>query len=134
MKSILLIISICVFSFSISNTQEISTIGNVTIERDKQLDQLVEYQITQNKINDHTQGYRIQITFSTIREDVYNAKIDFYRNFPNIQCYIVYEQPYHKLRAGAYLTKLEASKYLTRIIHAYPEAFIVRDRIKKKSN
>ena len=87
-----------------------------------------------NKKRDITEGYRIQITYSDIREDIYKSKSMLYHQFPDLGSYVEYEQPYFKLRLGDFATRLEATYYLQQTIALYPGAFIVKDKIKTKKD
>lgn len=85
---------------------------------------------TYNKEVDFTDGYRVQIMFTDVRDDVYKSKGVLYNQFPEVKSYVEYEQPYYKLRIGDFKTRLEATHYLQQIIPFYGSAFIVRDKIK----
>lgn len=85
-----------------------------------------------NKNCDVAEGYRIQIMNSSSREGVYEKKAEVYGHFNEFKGYIVYDQPYYKLRIGDFKTKLEARKYLDEVIQVFSTAFIVRDEIKIK--
>ena len=87
-----------------------------------------------NKKRDITEGYRIQITYSDIREDIYKSKSMLYHQFPDLGSYVEYEQPYFKLRLGDFTTRLEATYYLQQTIALYPGEFIVKDKIKTKKD
>jgi len=87
-----------------------------------------------NKKRDITEGYRIQITYSDIRNDIYKSKSVLYHQFPDVNSYVEYEQPYFKLRLGDFATRLEATYYLQQTIALYPGAFIVKDKIKTKKD
>jgi hypothetical protein len=69
---------------------------------------------------------------SSNREDVYAKKAEVYKHFTDFKGYIVYDQPYYKLRIGDFQSKLEARKYLDEIITVFPTAFLVKDEIKIK--
>lgn len=91
-----------------------------------------------NKYNEYTakrettDGYRIQITYTDIREEVYKSKAGLYKQFPELASYVEYEPPYYKLRVGDFKTRLDATYYLQQIIVYYTGAFIVKDKIKVK--
>ncbi len=108
--------------------------GVVTIRQDPQLDDLLNahkiYSIQHPGIN----GYRIRI-FSQLgtqaREEWDMAKARFYSRFPNIPIYQEYKNPSYKIYVGDYRTKVDALKALEVIQQAYPNAFIVPDRINR---
>lgn len=83
-----------------------------------------------NKNNNMIDGYRIQIENSSNREAVYAMKAEVYKSFSDFQSYIIYDQPYYKLRMGDFSTRLDARKYLDQVIAVFPTAFIVADKVK----
>lgn len=109
-----------------------NTNKNLTVKQDAEVTELlVEYK-AYNAKRDTRDGYRIQITYTDIREDVYKSKAGMYKQFPELASYVEYEQPYFKLRIGDFRTRLEAANYLQQVIAVYPGAFIVKDKIKIK--
>lgn len=85
-----------------------------------------------NTTREFAEGYRIQIMYTDIRDDVYKAKAAMYVEFPELNPYVEYEQPYFKLRLGDFKTRLEATYYLQKVIPIYSGAFIVHDKIRIK--
>ncbi len=76
------------------------------------------------------EGYRIQVAAGSNRTNVYEVKSKFYKLFPDIKQYLIYQAPNFKLRVGNYRTRLEASKDLQEIMLDFNGAFIIRDEIK----
>lgn len=74
-------------------------------------------------------GYRIQVSFGQDRNDANKLRNEFSGKFPELPTYLTYNQPYFKIYAGDFRTKLEAFKYLGQVKKAYPAAFVVRDKI-----
>src|SRR5690606_38447361 len=101
---------------------------NVTIKQDEELTTLLAEYKTYNAKRDTRDGYRIRITYTDIRDDVYKSKAGMYKQFPELASYVEYEQPYYKLRIGDFSTRLEAANYLQQVITVYPGAFIVKDK------
>jgi hypothetical protein len=108
--------------------------GVVTVHQDQRLDDLLNahkvYAIHHPGLN----GYRIRI-FSELgtqaREKWDMAKAQFYSRFPDIPIYQEYKNPSYKIYVGDYRTKVDALKALQVIQKAYPNAFIVPDRINR---
>lgn len=123
----LLLTAYCLlFSFQVS-AQEYTT-----VHQDESLKSLIEkYRVYQQKV-DVAEGYRIQITYTTDRDEAYKSKAQLYREFDAANSYIEYEQPNYKLRLGDFRTRLEATAFLQQVISLYPGAFIVKDRVKIK--
>ncbi len=123
-----LLLTACCLLFSFSTSaQEYNT-----VHQDESLKNLVEkYRAYQQKV-DVAEGYRIQITYTTDRDEAYKAKARLYKEFDAANSYIEYEQPNYKLRLGDFKTRLEATAFLQQVISLYPGAFIVKDRVKIK--
>lgn len=85
-----------------------------------------------NRKREFAEGFRIQIMYTDVRDEVYKSKGAMYKEFPDLSSYVEYEQPYYKLRVGDFKSRLEATYYLQQVVTLYPGAFIVRDKIKIK--
>ena len=79
-----------------------------------------------NKID----GYRIQIISTTKLAEAESAKARFVGNFDSITAHIDFSSPYYKLKVGDYPSRVDAYIKLQKIREIYPDAFIVKDRIK----
>lgn len=105
---------------------------NYTIYQDEKIGELAEKYVEFNRKREFGEGYRIQVTYTNVRDEVYQSKGAMYKQFPELASYVEYEQPYYKLRIGDFKTRLEATYYLQQVITLYPGAFIVKDKIKAK--
>jgi hypothetical protein len=77
-------------------------------------------------------GYRIQIAaYSGVnsKSQAEYARNSFNSLFPYTQSYLIYNEPYFKVRVGNYYTRLQAYKDLETIRETYPSAYIVPDKI-----
>ena len=77
-------------------------------------------------------GYRIQIAaYSGVnsRSQAEAARNSFGNLFPYTRSYLIYNEPYFKVRVGNYYTRLQAYKDLETIRLTYPSAYIVPDKI-----
>lgn len=107
--------------------------GNtVEVSQSAEIAQLMNLYRAYNKKNDLADGYRLQIMFSNGRNEAYNAKSKLYKQFPRESCYVIYEQPYYKLRVGDYTNRFEATDMLNQMLSTYTGAFIVKDKVKIK--
>ena len=80
-------------------------------------------------------GYRIQIAaYSGVnsKSQAEYAKNSFNNLFPYTKAYIIYTEPYFKVRVGNYYSRLQAYKELENIKLTYPSAYIVPDKINYK--
>ena len=77
-------------------------------------------------------GYRIQIAaYSGVnsKSQAEYAKNSFNNLFPYTKAYLIYNEPYFKVRVGNYQSRLQAYKDLETIRLTYPSAYIVPDKI-----
>lgn len=77
-------------------------------------------------------GYRIQIAaYSGVnsKSQAESARNSFNNLFPYTRAYLIYSEPYFKVRVGNYYTRLQAYKDLENIRETYPSAYIVPDKI-----
>lgn len=105
---------------------------NVIVQQDSQIATLLYKYKEYNRKREFTDGYRIQIMYTDVRDDVYKSKAAMYMAFPDLVSYVEYEQPFYKLRLGDFKTRMDATYYLQQVVTLYPGAFIVRDRVKIK--
>ena len=81
-----------------------------------------------NKATTSVSGWRIQLLASTDRRNIENAKQRFQAFYPNTFVDWVHEKPYYKVRAGAFLTKLDALRMLYIIKQDFEGAFLAQDK------
>ena len=77
-------------------------------------------------------GYRVHLYMDSgnrARLNTQHEQAAFEELYPEQRSYIVYEEPYFKLRAGDFRTRLDARRFLEKIRRNYPAAYIVVDRI-----
>ena len=80
-----------------------------------------------------TKGYRIQVFFSTgklAKKKAFEIKTDLLNKFPDYHTYIVYDEPYFKVRIGDFYYRADAYNLLLQVRKIYPGAYIVSDYIK----
>jgi hypothetical protein len=82
----------------------------LTVSQSAEIAQLMNLYRAYNKKNDLADGYRLQIMFSNDRNEAYNAKSKLYKQFPRESCYVIYEQPYYKLRVGDYIKSIRSHR------------------------
>ncbi len=74
------------------------------------------------------QGYRIQIHMDSgnqARLRTQRMRAEFEQAYPGVGVYVVYEEPHFKLRVGDFRSRLDARRFLERIVSDYPAAYIV---------
>lgn len=101
----------------------------VKVQTDAALDSLVERNIEANKSANGIQGYRVQIFFGSERKGAQDAKTKFLQMMPDEEVYLIYQQPYFKVRVGDYRTKLEAEAVYRKVLPDFEKVFIIPDKI-----
>lgn len=131
-RSLILVLVLVVTALSSAgqDTAVVFSNKNFTIKQDAGIAGLLYSYKVYNSKREFGEGFRVQIMYTDVREDVYRSKAAMYKEFAELASYVEYEQPYYKLRLGDFKTRLEATYYLQQIAALYPGAFIVRDKIK----
>lgn len=111
--------------------------GAVSLEQDERIDMLIQKQKDIHSVDNTIDGYRIQIFMESGNDAVEHANAameEFKLLYPNVPIYLVFGQPYYRLRVGDYRTRLEAEKAFQILNKDYKEAFITGDRIQLPDN
>lgn len=79
-------------------------------------------------------GYRIQLYMDSgnqARIKTLRARAEFEQKYPNVRVYMRYVEPYFRLRAGDFRTRLDARRFMEQIAEDYPPGsiYIVVDTI-----
>jgi hypothetical protein len=67
-------------------------------------------------------GWKLQIKFTSKREDILPYQIQFTNSFPEIPTQIIFDSPYYKLTVGNFRTRNQALKTKHRISKKFPGA------------
>jgi len=109
------------------------------IAQDSQLQtQLKVRQLIEKKAEYHRltggeqEGYRIKIHFGVDKDAANSVKNKFSARFSEYNTHEEYQQPNWVILVGDYKTKLEAFQSLKKIQSEFPNAFIVKDKIRPK--
>ena len=106
--------------------------GNVQIIQDDRIDTLLKRHIELNEQDPQIEGWRINIFFEAgnySKRLAIEAKSEFVNKYTDVPCYLIFQEPYYKVRIGDYRTKMQAEKFLNEIERNYPNAFVVQDDI-----
>ena len=106
--------------------------AQVVVEKSGWADALCAKYDLFSKTVEEVPGYRIQIMYANNRDETNLAKAKFYQMFPSIRAYVIYEQPYYKLRVGDFKNKLQLTKAMSLIAPIYSGCFTVKDDVKIK--
>ena len=106
--------------------------GNVQVIQDDRIDTLLVRHIELNEQDPQIEGWRINIFFEAgnySKRQAIEAKSEFVNRYANVPCYLIFQEPYYKVRIGDYRTKMQAEKFLNEIANDYSNAFVVQDDI-----
>ena len=106
--------------------------SQVSIKEDFPIDMMMRRYSEINSSEKFIAGWRIQIIAKTDRSDIERAKKEFIQEFSGVSVDWTHSKPYYRLRAGAFLTKIEAIRMIQEIKKTYPGAFPVKDDISKE--
>jgi hypothetical protein len=104
----------------------------LNIQSGPRVRELLEQHIRQNKKNNTTNGYRLQIYFGSgtnAHAQATKVRTDFLSAHPDEKAYLIFKSPDFKVLVGNFRTKSEALKMQKSLISQYPNAFIVADEI-----
>lgn len=101
----------------------------VKIISDPYLDSLVNRNIEENRSQQTLPGYRIQLFSGSERNNAIALRQKFKTDFPNESAYLIYQQPYFKLRVGDYRSLIEAQQMFLQLQKNYKQLLIVPDKI-----
>jgi len=103
---------------------------NVIVNETPSITQLVDKHIELNRATQSIDGWRIQLFATTDRSKLEGARGTFINRYPNIPVDWVHASPWYRLRAGAFATKLDATRMLNSLKIYYPDAYLAKDKIK----
>lgn len=104
--------------------------GSVQTVCDTMLHELVRKHVMINEAKQSIPGWRVQIYFGTQRAKATEIKNFFSQNYTLLPSYLLYQQPYFKVRIGDCKTRLEAVKIQKQVYQLYPNAFLVKDEVR----
>lgn len=99
-----------------------------TVIQSEVVEWLIEQQKRINDSRDGIPGFRVQIysdSGSRSRLRTEREKAEFDEKYPDVGSYLLYEEPYFKLRVGNFRTRLDARRFLEKISSKYQYAFVV---------
>lgn len=105
------------------------TRGQVNIIADPALEIMLTERKEQNKETETIPGYRLQVFFGSNREEAMQMQNRVSSRFKDTEVYLVYEQPYFKVRVGDYRTRMEALKMFFIFKDRYDSVILTPDKI-----
>lgn len=100
---------------------------NVRINELPAVTQMLNKYTADNKARTSTSGWRIQVLATTDRQKLEQTRQQFQSRYPNVLIDWIHSKPYYKLRAGAYVTKLEAMRLKYILERDYAGIYLVKD-------
>lgn len=125
MNKLLLLLIILVFTAINSQAQKAKLIVN----NDAYLDTAIQKNIDKNRITNVVDGYRIQLFSGSERTNANALKTKFLKLYPETPAYLIYQQPYFKLRVGDYRNKIEAQQIFYKLQDDFGQVIIIPDKI-----
>ncbi len=116
----------------INTNAQIKSNGNLEIIQDEKIDVLVEKHLKVNELSNTIPGFRINIYFQSgnnSKTNAYQHKTAFNTKFPDIEAYVIYEEPNFKVKVGDFRNRMEARGFLQTIKYDFPDAFVIKDQI-----
>lgn len=104
---------------------QVRVVGDVVAE------QMVEKHVELNNKVKTIPGYRVQIgSFSgtSSKANAFALRDKFVEDYPEVQAYIVFDEPNFKVKVGDFRTRLEAYAFLQQIKEFY-KGYIAKDNI-----
>jgi hypothetical protein len=110
--------------------------GNILVYRDSRLDLLIQkqadYNGKMNLVRKFSTGFRIQVVNTTDRAEAVSAKTKLLAQFPEEKTYLIYQEPYFKVRFGNFRSRSDAEEYQERLNNLFPGVFIISSPIEPK--
>ena len=106
-------------------TAQVRVVGDVAADR------MVEKHVELNNKVKTIPGYRVQIgSFSgtSSKANAFALRDKFVEDYPEVQAYIVFDEPNFKVKVGDFRTRLEAYAFLQQIKEFY-KGYIAKDNI-----
>ena len=120
-KTLVIFFLIPLLGFPQSDTTFNSEMEIISINQEGINDLMSKYKtILKNK--DGVDGWRLQIKFTSKREDILPYQVKFINLYPKIPAQITFDSPYYKLTVGNFRTKNEALKIKHEISKNFPGA------------
>jgi hypothetical protein len=105
--------------------------GSVTLRADPKLGALVRKQIEYNMgVLSHQRGFRVEVMITPSRSKAEEVKVQMLKQFPQYRTYLLYQDPYFKIRVGDFKNREDAAPLQDQISKLYMEGvFTVPDLI-----
>jgi septal ring-binding cell division protein DamX len=99
---------------------------SVQLQEEPGVSEMVRNWVANNRSNPKVEGWRVQIMASTDRRQVDDGRNRFRLGYPEVAATVIQEQPYYKLRVGAFRTRQEALAFI-QTLEGWPGAYPAKD-------
>jgi SPOR domain len=133
---------VCLLLFSATSakaqTVRVDTLAaaNILVYADSRYELLVRKQAEYNeKVNltrKYSHGFRIQVLNTTDRAQAITTKTRLLQLFPEEKVYLLYQEPYFKVRIGNFRQRGDADEELQQIGKQFPGVFVIPSPIEPK--
>jgi len=123
MKKVITLLA--VLALGVAMQAQVRVVGDVAVE------QMVAKHVELNNKSKTIPGYRVQIaSFSgtSSKANAFDLRDRFSADYPEVQVYIVFDEPNFKVKVGDFRTRLEAYAFLQKIKEFY-KGYITKDNI-----
>ena len=123
MKKVITLLAVLVLGVAMQ--AQVRVVGDVAVE------QMVAKHVELNNKSKTIPGYRVQIaSFSgtSSKANAFDLRDRFSADYPEVQVYIVFDEPNFKVKVGDFRTRLEAYACLQKIKEFY-KGYITKDNI-----
>ena len=106
--------------------------GVLILEQSTKIDTLIMKQRQIHANDSAIDGFRVQIFMELGNDALHHAdsvKTKFSEKYPDVPVYLLFGQPYYRLRIGDFRTRLEAENMYQQVKKEYKNAFVTADRI-----
>ena len=114
------------------STDIIAQVGRVRVFKDPKIDIVVDKQKEICSADNTIDGFRVQIFMGSgndAPDEAREVMKAFSEEFPLVPAYLVFGQPYYRVRVGDFRTRIEAEKLHLILKEKYPKAFVTADKI-----
>ncbi len=119
MKTIF-VLSFTMASLTFSYAQQ----GQINIEQDEKITDLIEIYKTSNESSDY---YRIQVGFGSYSK-AQNLQNNVEQDFPDLPSKIDFDSPTYRVRVGRFQNQLDAERKFKEVRKKYPDAMLLKPK------
>ncbi|MGP1991181.1 SPOR domain-containing protein [Zobellia laminariae] len=98
--------------------------GQINIEQDEKITDLIEIYKTSNESSDY---YRIQVGFGSYSK-AQNLQNNVEQDFPDLPSKIDFDSPTYRVRVGRFQNKLDAERKFKEVRKKYPDAMLLKPK------